>query len=318
MSPAVAPVTLVKRRTKALQAHLPAALEGDAHALHGARVASRRLREVLPLSTAGHATKKRVRRLTQWLGRVREMDVALALLDVDDLTDGVPRLALAEARQHLQLAREKRRGCMLRRLQKLSPRKLDRTLAKLIEVSAEQDVAAWRRALAARLARRASALRRATEKAGAIYVAERLHGVRIAAKKLRYALEIAAELGTRDAAKLAAVVRRTQITLGNLQDRNILLRQVREASAHADDITRQGLAVLAADLEQACREIHGEFLGQREALDAALLAVRQHIVPELAHAARRRTPLRTTTHGQSDRALSDSTRLRRAARRGVA
>ena len=53
---------------------------------------------------------------------------------------------------------------------------------------------AWLSTLEARLARRAGRVRAAIEATGAVYVPERLHGVRIAAKKLRYAAELAADV----------------------------------------------------------------------------------------------------------------------------
>ncbi len=289
------PSALVKRRTKALRAALPVALEGDITALHRARVASRRLRELLPLLALPGAkpgkTRKRVRRLTQLLGRVREMDVALQLLD--SLGEGVPRLALFEARQHVRNGRESRRGQMLRKLHKLSVKKLDRRLDALVTAAEGQDATTWRRRLATQLTRRAGRLRDAAAEAGAIYVPERLHGVRLAAKKLRYALEIAAELGVRDAAKLAAVVRRSQVTLGHLQDRHVLVREVHDAASRAvDDAARNGLLTIAAQLDQSARELHAEFLAQREALLAAVAAVRQDVVAELARTGRAGRQLR--------------------------
>jgi CHAD domain-containing protein len=219
------------------------------------------------------------------------MDVALQLLD--SLGEGVPRLALFEARQHVRGGRETRRDQMLRKLHKVSVKKLDRRLDELIAAAAGQDVSAWRRSLATQLTRRAARLRDAAAEAGAIYVPERLHGVRLAAKKLRYALEIAAEGGMRDAAKLAAVVRRTQVTLGHLQDRHVLVREIHEAASNAaDDAVRHGLLTIAAQLEQGARELHAEFLAQRDALGAALAAVRQQVVPELTRTARPRRQLR--------------------------
>src|SRR6185369_7005168 len=59
--------------------------EGDARALHQARVASRRLREILPvLQVAPDVTSrlgKRLRRVTQRLGVVRELDVLCLLIE---------------------------------------------------------------------------------------------------------------------------------------------------------------------------------------------------------------------------------------------
>lgn len=307
---------------RALETQLPAALDGDPGALHRARVASRRVREVLPLvPDAPSGAKKRVRRLTQWLGRVREMDVALGLLADEETSGRIPRAALGEARQQLQIAREKRREKLLEGVGKLDREKLARALRKLIARSSDEDVDVWRRTLAARLARRVNVFRRGISKAGAIYVPERLHAVRIAAKKLRYALEIAAELGVPGAAKEAAIIRRTQVTLGDLQDRHILSRHLHAAAAQ-DSPGPNGLATLESELEASCRELHAVFLSQREALNGALTAIRQQVVPALAHSTRRGRSLKaataTVTNGKSDRAIPDSARARRGARRRLA
>lgn len=312
MTSTVTLVTLLRRRTQALHAALPAAIEGDVAALHRARVASRRLREVLPLvvrdSSAAGKTPKRVRRLTRLLGRVREMDVALELLE--ESGEGVPRLAMFEARQHLSNGRESRRADMLRKLHKLNLKKIDRTLEELLEAAATHDQHAWRRTLAVRLTRRAARLRAATNEAGAIYVPERLHAVRLASKKLRYALEIAAEIGVRGAARLAATVRRSQVTLGDLQDRHVLLREINDAAAaitETDESSRQrrwGLLTLAARLEQGGRELHGHFLAQRDQLSEAVAGVRQQIVPELLRP--QRQPLRAALKRRSARSTPKS------------
>jgi CHAD domain-containing protein len=294
VSPTLAP--LLTRRTRLLFRHLPAAVEGDPTALHRARVASRRLRELLPLAPSGSGkARKRVRRLTRLLGGVRELDVALALLDSPEMTEAAPRLALFDAGQHLTRQRDACREAMLRRLHKLNLKKLERRLTRFVDEAAATESTAWRRLLAARLTRRAARLRDATAEAGAIYVPERLHGVRIAAKQLRYTLEIAAEAGVRGAASLAASVRRTQVTLGALQDRTVLLREVQDAAAQAaDPVTRQGLFTLAATLEQRARELHARYLSQREDLAQALAAVRRETVPAIAGSGRTRAPLKAS------------------------
>ena len=82
--------TSLSKRRRALAKHLPAALTGDSHAVHQARVASRRLRETLPIvgadldgAKAAKGAKKvrrRMRRLTRALGPVRELEVALGMV----------------------------------------------------------------------------------------------------------------------------------------------------------------------------------------------------------------------------------------------
>ena len=75
---------LLRQRFTALARGLAGARAGDVTAIHQARVATRRLREALPLVTSGGAGRKlerTIRRLTRALGPVRELDVALQTLD---------------------------------------------------------------------------------------------------------------------------------------------------------------------------------------------------------------------------------------------
>src|SRR5512138_969342 len=77
----------VRQRLETLDRGLEVSLDTDAEALHRARVATRRLREALPLvtSTVGGGAlagfRDSVRDATRALGGVREIDVALLLLD---------------------------------------------------------------------------------------------------------------------------------------------------------------------------------------------------------------------------------------------
>src|SRR5450759_1405922 len=89
-------VRLFERRTRALRRHLSAAIAGKDTGVHQARVASRRLREAVPVLTEGlHHSKagkaqRKIRRLTQALGSVRELDVTLHLIDELGEGPGVP------------------------------------------------------------------------------------------------------------------------------------------------------------------------------------------------------------------------------------
>src|SRR3982750_3583980 len=127
-------VRLFERRTRALRRQLAAAVAGKDTGVHQAWVASRRLREAIPVLTeglqhpkAGKAQRK-IRRLTQALGTVRELDVTLHL--IDELSDrpAVPRTALAEVRALVIEEREKRRSVMLHRLEDVDEAKLGRRL----------------------------------------------------------------------------------------------------------------------------------------------------------------------------------------------
>ncbi len=115
-------VRLLERRTQALKRQLANAVAGKDTGVHQARVASRRLREALPVVTeglthtkAGKAQRK-IRRVTQALGTVRELDVTLHLIDELAERPSVPQSALGEVRALVIEEREQRRETMLTRL----------------------------------------------------------------------------------------------------------------------------------------------------------------------------------------------------------
>src|SRR3954463_5584544 len=76
---------LLKQRVDPFARALNAVEQGDVKALHRARVASRRLRELLPmLQLDGDVSRKlsrRLKKVTTRLGTVRELDVLLLLID---------------------------------------------------------------------------------------------------------------------------------------------------------------------------------------------------------------------------------------------
>ena len=97
------------RRVRALERDLPAVLDDDVEALHRSRVASRRLREILPVlglerhpgrQTPVRKLRRRLRRLTSALGGVRELDVALGILD--ELRQRRPDLEQALSRARIR------------------------------------------------------------------------------------------------------------------------------------------------------------------------------------------------------------------------
>src|SRR5262249_42621350 len=168
---------------------------GDPRALHRTRVASRRLRELLPIlpldNNLSRKLSKRLREVTRRLGAVRELDVLAELVSdlraskrFDDQSLALVAGALAadqgDARKRLR--------------SRLSTSSLRRIAAKLEEVSrhieetgstrVRRSDRGWHWALDARIARRGERLDRAMREAGAVYLPDRLHAVRIAVKKL--------------------------------------------------------------------------------------------------------------------------------------
>jgi CHAD domain-containing protein len=130
---------------------------------------------------------------------------------------------------------------------------------------------------------RASRLREAIDTAGAVYLPERLHVVRLAAKKLRYALELVAEMSGASTPELAAL-KRAQDILGRMHDRQMLIDRVRQeqASLTPPDLTVwRDLDALVGSLEDDCRRLHARYMRGRVGLEA---------ITEKLSAQRRRHP----------------------------
>jgi CHAD domain-containing protein len=320
-------VRLLERRTRALHRQLAAAVAGKDTGVHQARVASRRLREALPVLTEGleHSqsgkAQRKVRRLTQALGSVRELDVTLHLIDETADKPGVPRAALAEVRALVIEEREQRRAVMLERLKDVDTDKLKERLDSVREALLHPSPGhSWRGSLALRIAKRARRLEKAIEHAGQIYEPEGLHEVRIAAKKLRYSLEIADESGAVACKDPLRVIKRVQDALGRLHDLQILQHHVAAVGAaprHRRSTPDAGLAVLSRLIEDECRHQHGRYVASMLRLREAVEAARRDIPVRLT--ARRRSAKMTLAArrraANGSRASAGAARVARAERR---
>jgi CHAD domain-containing protein len=288
---------LLTRRLQALKRHLPQAVAGDDRGVHQARVATRRLREAVPVlatglkhSKAGKARRK-IRRLTRALGAVRELDVTLGLLDELAAAEQVPRAAVEDVRAHVISERDHRREVMLERLEKVDAEKLERRLLSVAEALEGAEHEQWRAALAARLLKRGRRLAAAMTEAGQMYAPEQLHAVRIAAKTLRYGLELAHEAGAAAAGPHVRAIKRAQDVLGALHDLQILQRHVAEVQASAAPRAdmRVSLEALAQHIEAECRHLHARYLVMTPDLRATCAAVVEIAGQELSPARRRKT-----------------------------
>jgi CHAD domain-containing protein len=311
---------LLARRAAALKRHLAAARDGDIHGVHQARVASRRLREAVPVLTSGVKGTKagkargKIRRLTRALGTVRELDVTLQVLDELAAAETLPRLALEEVRAHVVAERDDRRAVMLKRLDRVNVDKLDRRLLSVGEALAESPSEEWRSALGSRLMKRQKALRAAIADAGQLYAQEKLHQVRIASKKLRYAMELASDTGVKSAAAPLRAVKRAQDALGRLHDLQVLQQHVAavQAAPGGHAAPSGGLEVVNRALEDQCRHLHAAYVAMIPKLTELVETVRTVVVPQLAH--RARPPLRALKMTLKDRAAARrTTKVARAA-----
>jgi CHAD domain-containing protein len=227
---------------------------------------------------------RKIRRLTRALGTVRELDVTMHLLDELTQKGTLSRAALEEVRGHVAGERDRRRAVMLKRLDQVSTDKLGRRLASVAEALQKSDDESWRGVLTARLLKRSRRLALAVDAAGPMYASERLHEVRIAAKKLRYGLELAADSGTKSAASLLRPIKRVQDLLGRLHDLQVLqahVAEVQSGPAAARPGMHAGLEALARSIEEECRHLHGRYLKSAAIIQSMCESVRTNVIPEM-------------------------------------
>src|SRR5438132_331674 len=249
---------------------------GEIGAVHRVRVASRRLSELLPVLEIEQAVVRklgrRLRKLTRRLGDVRDLDVLTLLVDELRESGRMPDRALRRVGGAVHQARNEARGglsltAVAADLKRVG-RKLEAIAAELEPADRERSPA-WRWAVDARVSRRASTLKAAIEEAGALYLPERLHRVRLALKKLRYGVELAVETaGIKDSSDLVTL-RRGQEALGRMRDLQVLMERVRGVQASLappDPVAWRELAALVTALEHSCRRLHARYVRDRTAL----------------------------------------------------
>jgi CHAD domain-containing protein len=210
--------------------------------------------------------------------------------------------------------REARRGRMLKRLDRVDAEKIARRLGSVGSALESAAGEPWRRALGRRLLQRSKRLLGVMDAAGQMYAPERLHEVRIAAKKLRYGLELAADSGLPLAAPYVRTIKRAQDILGKLHDLQVLQAHIAAAQIPADPPrpeSRAALDALAAHVEAQCRHLHARYLLSTPALREVPAAVRTGIVPQLAQLPR---PTRSVKMGLTKPSATASVPARGAAR----
>jgi triphosphatase len=244
------------------------ALAGDPEGVHQARVAARRLREALALVTGPSESdadilRAEARRLRGSLGPVRETDVMLALLAERAEAHRWPAVTVARVRRGLV---ERRRHAGQAAHHALSRIDLTVLLGRSARVTASLDRVPRFLASARRLTRRAriraGGLVEAIRRAGPFYAPVRFHEARIAAKKLRYILELARDVGRIRVDKEIDALREAQDTLGRLHDLQDLQSAVDAVAAEppADRAARRALAAMSTALAGECRRLHAAFL----------------------------------------------------------
>ena len=267
------PRILLAAQRDALEEHFDGIRKADPVAVHDARVASRRMRELLPLCLDQRDERyAEVRELGRRLGQVRDCDVEIDLLN--EFEERVPRAAglLAVRRHSTTLTRETR---LRQVIKKLSDSKKLAAL-RLPPAHAIQDrmwTAGWRERLRSRVNERRELAIEALRYATGVYFPNRLHRARIAVKKLRYAAEVARSTGLLSGSSAALrAIRRAQDLLGDIHDRELLRGFLTTRTDSRPDAESASMLLPCVDYEIAWR--HRRFLSRRTDLMDACSAVR--------------------------------------------
>jgi CHAD domain-containing protein len=281
------PAVIFRKRFRALEQNLPTALTGGVEAIHDSRVASRRLREALPVVAAGlrpdlsAQPERGVRRITRLLGQVRELDVVLQILaDVErehpEVQPDVAAARIYVEQEHATATRQ-----MRARIERVKPERLTTQLAAVLTALSAEDVTVpAAEALAARLSRRADRAAAAIDAAGLLFVAGKLHQVRIALKKLRYSVELAGELAGARIRSARLRLKYVQDLLGRLHDLDVAVQKAHAASIGAPAERR--IRDLVTLLDDEIRQCHARYLKQRRLLAPILAKCHNEFRPALA------------------------------------
>lgn len=226
----VSPSLLIQGQLATLLRHLPGSLDGDAESVHQARVATRRLRELLPLvdgETDGVVEK--VRAAGRCLGRVRDLDVMGYLLDTVSARIVPTAEVAAIAKNNLHHRQQSERREMVKTLERLDLESLRDVFAhrRSFETWRARPLSLirrpeWIEPLWARIVSRSVDAADAVRDAPGVYFPKRAHRARIAVKKLRYTVEVAADSGVWRPDRLLKDLRRIQGTLGQIHDAQVL------------------------------------------------------------------------------------------------
>lgn len=255
-------VANLKRQLYQIKLYEPHAWEGvHEEGVHQMRVATRRARAALPTfvevlpDEGAQRLGKRLRWLTDCLGRVRDLDVQLAHLGVYTKSVEAEEAPLLDRyRTHLQRLHDAARRSLIEALAGDAYAALiddyRKLLAQLVSLEAPsavrvEDVASRSvAALLERVLRRGRAIDEESPD-------RHLHRLRIDVKRLRYLLEFLEPAYPRELDAVLGVLRRLQERLGQHQDACVARKHLRRyRKVHVADATEQRLFKTLARLEK--------------------------------------------------------------------
>jgi CHAD domain-containing protein len=264
------------------------AKRGEVRGIHRLRVATRRLREALPASAELALDKsdktldsdhmlRDLRRVTKGLGPVRELDVARTVLADVAEREAWPAAVVARIDEYCGRLRAGALADAAQAIDSFDARGIRKNLEALL---GKLDHPTGGSTLATRRRDAARILSQSIEEAGTLYAPTALHEIRIAAKKLRYVVELTGEPAPGALRRL----RTLQSGLGRMHDAQVLQHRIQELAATSGD--RGQVATLTSmerTLETTCREWHAKLLktlpGIRALADAIASEVPANLRP---------------------------------------
>jgi CHAD domain len=271
---------LLRSRLRGFTRTLPRLKSIDTGRAARAWIASRRLRELLPiLQLHGPVAEKlnaKLRRIVRRVEIVRQSDALLALFDEVLARERRGRPAASRVRDNLEQQARRARNDLFRKKVGHDIRRVAAKLNDHLEPLHEEGDSRtqlrdlqW--AVRARVARRAADLKIAIQAAGSVYLASRLDDVRAALRKLRFGAELASDATPGVAPLDVRMLVRSHTLLAELDDLQTLIdriRQVQGTLATPDLKAWRDLDALVISLENRCRGLHARYVRERTALVA--------------------------------------------------
>ena len=255
----------LKTNVSILLSSFPGIRDGNADAIHDGRVATRRLRAVVPLASAGgppdlsDGLLQLLRQAGRALGRARDTDVLLEQVDALEQKLRSAPIAVSALLHRIRRRQLKERRRVVRKLDGLEFDSLTRLAQDQPSLRGRAQFGLLERTIADQV----NELRDAVTTGSGVYFPKRAHRVRIDAKKLRYQLELVAHPDVKRAVKR---LQRIQSVLGSIQDRRALIDELSEIQ----DIPEGEREAVRALLTAESLELHRRYLDMRGDLLNAL------------------------------------------------
>jgi CHAD domain-containing protein len=264
---------LLREYCQAVFRELPKALAGEEEPLHQMRVGARRLRVALPLvarKPGGNKVKRALRLLRDLIreaGASRDLDVSTTLLEEHLKAQSPLSAPFRTLLKRLRFARNRSRTRMAEALLDLDISGLRSRLRVVVARTGESPFTVLQRLRREREVR-GEILLQGLEAPEDRYDADALHQLRIRARRLRYAMEVADTLKGIHS-ETPGLLKELQGQLGRIHDDHILAQWLAAQAAQAGERGDAELEMAASREEafflESCRKRHREFLASTPA-----------------------------------------------------